>query len=989
MPRRSITPFVAAAICAALLPVALGISAPAAGAAPRPALRSDSVRAPADSSLDPSLSIGVLPDGMHYFLRPNAMPSHRVELRLVVDAGSRIEADDQRGFAHFLEHMAFNGTTHFPGSSLVDFIETNGMRFGADLNAFTSFDETVYTLTLPTDDRRTVARGLDALQDWADGGITIDSSEVVAERGVVMGEWRMRLPDTASQTVSAHYDSLMLGGSAYLTRKPIGDTTLIEGALPAPIRRFYRDWYTPDRMAVVVVGDFDRAAMLREIRRRFGRIAASKPAHPYVAPSLPTNPATVVDIYRGNVTPNAELLWPVPAQPAGPTAALQQRVVYDLLWQGLEQRLLHLREHPSRPFVTAEIESGRVVRPLNLVGVQLIAWPDSIERAIGTVVSEIERVAQNGVAPAALERQKAAMLRHYESAAASETAIPSRTYAEQYVAHFLTGEGTLMSPQQELAAVRAMLPRITTSTLAEAARFWREPAGRKVFVGLPLFDHARPPTRESVLAIFDSVSHARLAPDSDATRSDKPLLARLPAPGRIVSEKDDAKAGITEWTLSNGARVILKPSRNDPDQLLVRAWSAGGFSVLPDSLFFTPGRMVAKVMTDVGGLGATGHDALVDKLSSSGLSDLKVDIGFSDQSVRMDGSPRDAETLFQALYLQFTAPMLDSVSLAGWQNVAKYQGTEFTIDDQFNQAFARGEPRLLPVSTNVAELTTVKDLMNVYHDLFGNAGEFTFTIVGAITKAEARPLVERYIASLPSAPRRERKLLATIPPFLHRVESRLPSFDVPKAQTLLVFDGAFPSEPEVYLRERQKLSALVNILQDRLRVRLREQLGGTYSPYITSETLPLTSEHYRVMAGFDAAPERMFALGREMLRIVDSMRTYPVSAVEAERAAVVQRRQLETSLQENDYWMARIGTYSRLGIPLDRVIAPYSGHVVSPAEIQEAAKKYLPGDTYVHVTVMPADSTSYPVSSSSGGPGREIGAPARIAMRKAGSRNEP
>ena len=915
----------------------------------------------ADTLRDPALTVGTLPNGMRYYLRANGMPAHRVELRLVVNAGSTLEDADQQGLAHFLEHMAFNGTTHFPHQALVDFLETSGMRFGADLNAYTSQDETVYMLTLPTDDRTIVGKGLDVLQDWASGGITIDSSEVVAERGVVMGEWRMRLADTASQTVQAHYDTVLFGNSRYRTRKPIGDTTLVEHALPAPIRRFYHDWYRPDLMAIVVVGDFDQLQMKREIERRFGAIPAAVKPRVRPVPSLPQRSASVVDVYRGNVTPNAEVLWPAPAEQRDTKAAVRQRLVQDLLVQALEQRLIGIREHPSRPFITADVEQGRVVRPLDVVGVELIAWPDSLERGLATVVSEIERVARTGIPVAALDHQKAVLLAHLEHAAASEAARSSKAYADAYAEHFLTGEGSLLSAQQELALARTILPAITPAVLAQAARVWREPAGRRVLVGLPEFAHVRPPTRASVLALFDSVAHAPLPPLADSARTvaNSPLLATLPTPGTIVSERRDSIAGITEWTLSNGARVIVKPTQTDPDELLLRAWSPGGFSVMPDSLFFTPGRMVARVMTDVGGVGAIGHDALAERLSTTGVQSLKVDIGYADESIDLAGSPKELETLFQLLHLQFTAPMLDTATLAGWQSLAKYQGTSFSIDDQLNQMLAGGNPRMQPVSTGIAELATVHQLLAVQRDRFGNAGDFTFTIVGAVTPAEVRPLVERYLASLPSTDKRERATGEEVRPFLHRVDRRMSTLELPKAQTVLVYDGAFPSAPEAYLKERQRLSALTSVVQDRLRVRLREELGGTYSPYITSETYALPDEHYRVLIAFDAAPERMHQLNRELMKIVDSVRTHPVSAAEAARAATVQRRQLETRLQDNSYWMGAIGQYHRLGIPLDAIATPYPEREVTPAELEAAARTYLPADVYLHLTMMPKDSTSY------------------------------
>ncbi|MBX6332427.1 MAG: insulinase family protein, partial [Gemmatimonadaceae bacterium] len=619
----------------------------------------------ADALQDPALTVGTLPNGLRYYLRVNKSPAHRVELRLAVNAGSLQEDDDQRGFAHFLEHMAFNGTTHFPHNSLIDFLEASGMRFGADLNAYTTADETVYLVTLPSDDPAILGKGLDALQDWASGGITIDSSEVVAERGVVMGEWRLRaLVDTVVQNYRAHYDSLWYGDSRYRVRAPIGDTTLIETAQPGPIRRFYHDWYRPDLMAVVVVGDFDRQQMLREITRRFGAIPAREKPRARVTPLLSSASEPVVDVYEGWVTPSIEALWPAPALPSDPRAALRQQLVQELFWQHLEARLLAIRQQPSRPFLTAAIERGRMVRPLNLVGVSLVAWPDSLERGLAAVLTEMQRVAQHGVPTATLAREKAALLRQLEGAATSALARPSAAYANEYVAHFLTGEGLLLSPEQELALARQILPTITPEVVAQAARtLWQTRAGERIFVRLPRFSHVRSPTRESILALIDSVEHTALPSDPETAVAESPLLDRLPTPGRIVRETSHKVAGVTEWTLSNGARVLLKPTANDPDEVLLKAWSPGGFSRMPDSLFLSPGRMVAKLMTAAAGLGQHDRTTLRQELETTGLKTFRIEIGYADEAIDLAGSPKDLETLFQLLYLQFTAPKLDTAAV--------------------------------------------------------------------------------------------------------------------------------------------------------------------------------------------------------------------------------------------------------------------------------------------------------------------------------------
>lgn len=910
---------------------------------------------------DSALVIGTLPNGLRYYLRANHAPAHRVELRLAVNAGSVLEDNDQRGYAHFLEHMAFNGTTHFPHNTLEDFIETAGMRFGADLNAFTSPDETVYLLTLPSDDATILSQGLDVVQDWASGGILIDSNEVVAERGVVMGEWRTRLQDTVTQRVTAHFDTLLYGGSPYLDRQPIGDTTLLEHAQPSPIRRFYRDWYRPDLMAVVVVGDFDPAAMQGEIQRRFGAIPAAKSPRRRPNPTLRPISGTLVHAYLGPVSPSAEVLWPVPATPTDPRAALRQQIVRQLLTDELQQQLLGITARTSRPFIFSQLEQGRVVRPYNAAGFQLIAWPDSLERGLATVMGEYERIARASIPAATLEHRKALLLQRYEHAAASERALASGAYADAYVQHFLTADVSLLSPSQELALAVPILKSITPQTLAEAARGWRQSGGRRVTINIPEFSHVRPLTRERVLALFDSVQRAPIAPliDSVAKNPGGSILAALPKPGTIVQERVDSVAGITEWTLSNGAHVLVKPTQNDPDELLFNAWGPGGFSTMPDSLFFTPGRMVARLMTDVANIGAFGHPTLADNLELNGLRSFNADIGFAYQSMALTGSPKSLETIFQLLHLQFTAPTIDSATISSWGSLAKFQGAGFSLDDQLNQLLAGGNPRMQPVQTQLAELASASQLLAVHHDRFGNASNFTFTLVGAISPAEAKPFVERYIASLPGTGQHEVPKGEDVKPFMHRLNHIINTIPLPKAQTILIFDGPFPTKPDEYLRERQRLGALTTVFQERLRTRVREQLSGTYSPFVTSETIAIPDEHFRVMAGFDAAPERMHQLNLALEHLVDTLRTHGVTAAEATRVATVQRRQLETRLQSNAYWTQTMILYRRLGIPLDRIPSPYPEREVPPDQLQAAAQRYLPDDVFLHATFMPQDSTSY------------------------------
>jgi zinc protease len=444
---------------------------------------------------DPALTVDTLPNGMRFYIRVNKSPAKRALLYLAVNAGSVLEDDDQQGFAHFLEHMAFNGTKHFPRHELISTLQLAGMRYGADINAETSFDETIYKLEVPTDDGKSLIQGLTMLQDWADGGMLIDSSEVLAERGVVMGEWRSRMLDTGTQRIQAHVDSLLYGpDSRYRTRSPIGLTRLLAIAKPGPIRRFYKDWYRPDLMAVLAVGDFDPAQMRREIAARFGRIPRMKNPRPRVSPRMPSSEEPVIDVYRGRVGPQIEVLWKQPLAAITTTRAYRQELVKQLLVEALQRRFQKLSLHPRRPFIYASIGSAELpVRGSMATDLRVMGWPtDSLEGGLAAALTEVERIAQLGVPESALKQQKAALLRHFESNAAERTVLPSQLYVDAYVDDFLQGVGgghARLDALQELQLARALLRTITAADLMQAAQFWRSGADRLTLVSFPQFAH--------------------------------------------------------------------------------------------------------------------------------------------------------------------------------------------------------------------------------------------------------------------------------------------------------------------------------------------------------------------------------------------------------------------------------------------------------------------------------------------------------------------
>lgn len=945
--------------CAAAVSYAAVAAGAAAltGTAPATALAQQAAPArTAGAIVDPALRTGTLPNGLRYYVRANATPAKRAAFRLVVNAGSIQEDDDQQGFAHFLEHMAFNGTRNFPGHELVEFVESSGMRFGADLNAYTSFDETVYMITVPTDDRAHLSRAVQVLHDWAGGGITIDSAEVVAERGVVLGEWRSRLADSAGRAIQESELRAMLGaGSRYLKRLPIGDTAQLARATVEPLSRFYRDWYRPDLMAVVAVGDFDPDEMERTIRERFGGIAAAakQRAAPVVAPEELAAPR--VSVHRSQqVAPMMQFVWRETELPADDEAALRREIVADILLAELQQRLAGMyAQRGSAPFILASVGRGTMVRPLPVRSLSVVALPDSLERAAAVALGEVERIAQHGLAAPALERRKAAVLRSLERQALRDQTTPSGGYANRYVSHYLTGRGSLAGVGQEADVAKRLLAGVTSDDVAAAARFWRD-RDLRVMVRFPEFVNVAAPDERRVLAILDSVASSRTEPLGVRVVAAAPVLEREPTRGKVAEERHHERSGITEWTLSNGARVLFKPTPSEPDEVLIRAWSPGGFSLVPDSMFFGNGRMVARLMTALAGGGGAGQGTIVDGRTSDVLREFEVAIGYGDESMSLAGSPRDLETIFQLMHRQFTAPRLDTAQVRAWQGLAKYMSAPPSLNDMLDQIIARGNRRMLPVSTHLAELMRVDDALALYHDRFGDASDFTFTIVGAVDRDQARALVERYVASLPASGRKESPRDPQVRRFLSKQQQVNRALEVPKASTLLVYDGLFTEEPTEYLAEREKLGLLTAIVSERLRVRLREELAATYGVGVSDMTYPLPREHYRVLFNFDAPPERRHEVTDELFAVLEDIRTKGVTAAELERAQTVRMRSLETRLHDNRYWIALIGTHQRLGLSLDAIVDRPRVDV-TPEGMAEVARRYLPEDIYIHIAIVPKD----------------------------------
>jgi zinc protease len=904
-------------------------------------------RLPADTGV----VVGRLWNGMTYYIRANHEPRRRAELRLVVNAGSILEDDDQRGLAHFVEHMAFNGTRGFAKNELVDWLEKAGMRFGPDINAYTSFDETVYTLTLPTDTPRILATGLDVLEDWA-SGIVFDTAEVRKERGVVTEEWR--LGRGAGARMQDQQLPVLFRRSRYARRVPIGDPETLRTFRVRELERFYRDWYRPDLMAVVAVGDFDAREMERMIRSRFFSVLPVKNARPRrvypVPPSRETqfSVATDPEATGSSVT----LVHKVPARTRATVRDYRDGIVESLYSGLMSDRLNELTQRPDAPFLGVSSFSGTLVRPVDAYMLSAEVADGGAARGLAALLAEAQRVARHGFTEGELAREKADLLRSWEQIHAERAKATSAQFAGQYVGHFLYG-GPLLAEDTEYELHRRLLEGIALDEVNARARAWLRVPDRTVLVNAPRKPGLAPPSRERLLAVVDSVSRLVPAPYAE-TLSDAPLVEHPPTAGRVVSERAVPEAGVTEWTLANGVRVVIRPTDFREDEILMVGRSPGGTSLVPDENYLAA--RTATAAAQVGGVGGLSVVDLQKRLAGKAAS-VGTDISELQEGISGFAAPRDLETMMELVYLYFTAPRRDSAAWEAYRERARESlrnrgaSPEAAFVDTLTRLLTRDDPRSRPLTAAAFDTASLDRALAVYRDRFADAGDFTFFFVGNVDTVALRPLAERWLGGLPSHGRRESWRDRGVDPPPGVVRATVRRGLEPKGRTQIVFHGPvqFGREAVVSLRA---LSALLEI---RLRERLREDLGGTYGVGVAASVVRDPEPRYRFAVDFGAAPERLDELVRVVFSEIASLGRAGPTQDELAKVREEQRRQRELDLRDNNWWLMQLLAYDNNGWDLAGIAAPADPGAVTAERIRDAARLYLDPQRYVQVSLVPED----------------------------------
>ena len=900
--------------------------------------------------VDPRITVGTLPNGMRYYVRANKNPQARAELRLVVNAGSILEDDDQRGLAHFVEHMCFNGTSHFPKQEVIAFLQSTGVRFGAHINANTSFDQTVYQLQIPTDNPGVIDRSLLILEDWAHA-VSFDPDEIDKERGVILEEWRVGLGADA-RILDAQLP-VLLKDSRYAARMPIGTPEIIRNFKYDRLKKFYTDWYRPDLMAVIAVGDFDPARMESLIRSHFGPIPMPPSPRPRTIYDVPDQPGTRYAIAGDPEATNTivGVTSLMAARDQTTLGAYRQQTIERVFSGLLSSRFAEMAQKPDAPFLDAETQRGLFVNSTEATSLTALVPEGGAERGLAALFTEADRVARFGFTQTELDRYRLSLMKTFEQLAASNDEHTSVSLAEEFIRNFMQQE-PIPGIAYENGLVQRFLPEITLADVNSLASAWVPDRNRVVVLSGPKKPGSALPDEAKLAAVIKGAGGGALTAYVD-TVSSRPLLEVTPKPGTIAKTVAKEATGVTEWTLSNGVRVVLDPTTFKQDEILFRAFSPGGTSLANDQDF-----VAAETATQVVGQGGLGSLTTIDlsKKLAGKAAFVRADIGDMYEGLSGRALRRDLETMFQLIYLTFTQPRADAEAFrvmtgqltAGLANREAQPDTVF--EDTLTAALTQNHVRAQPMTPALVLQMSLDKSMAFYKDRFADASDFTFVLVGSFDLPTIKPLVERYLGSLPSLHRKEAGKDVGIRSPGGVVEKQVTKGTAPKSQVGVVFTGAFQNNQ----RNRVIVRALSNTLAGNLQRVLREDLGGTYGVSVSPEFTKRPTEDYRLTITFACDPARTQDLIKALFDVVDEFRTNGPSPGQVADAQAALRRDLETDTRQNGYLLNQLAYAYQYDEPVpDPATLRGLYSQLTTSLLRDAARTYLDTNHYVKVVLMP------------------------------------
>jgi zinc protease len=903
-------------------------------------LSAQSAQIPLEAALplDPSITVKKLPNGLQYYIRENQKPENRAMFRLVVNAGSLQETEAQKGLAHFLEHMAFNGTENFEKQELVNFLERIGMRFGADLNAYTSFDETVYMLEVPMDDEEVLKTAFRVLRDWMNG-ISFDSEEIEKERGVVIEEWRLRRG--AQGRLSDKQIPILFHESRYASRLPIGEVEIIQNAPREEFVDFYKKWYRPNLMAIIAVGDFESEKIEALIKSTFSDVKNPVDAPERVSYPVPDHEETLFSIETDPELQYTQLqiAYKRPPSPQGTAAAYRASIVESLYTAMLNQRLSERVQEANPPYLYGAMGKASMVRSKEVIIQTAVVKEGQFDEGLKALLLEAKRAQRDGFTPSELSRIKADVLRSMEQAYAEREKTNSSSYTGEYTRNFLEQE-PIPGIAMELELYQTFVPEISLEEINQAAANWITPNNRVVLFSAPEKEGLDVPSKEAILEVIKSVDQLEIAAYDDGNL-DAPLIANAPQKGSVVTEGRIEDLDVTEWTLSNGVRVLIKSTDFKNDQILMRSFSPGGNSQVSNDDYESASMAINIVARS--GLGDFDLIQLGKKLSGK-IASASPSISERFESLNGASSPQDLETMLQLANLYFTQPRADAKTfhsiLAQLKVVAdnRLNDPQSVFSDAIERAFYGDHPRHQPLNHEYLGRIDPEKAFQIYQSRFADASDFTFAFVGNVDLEALKPLVETYLGSLPKLDRSEQGKDVGDEKAKGQVKITVNKGLEEKATVRVTFHGEAEWTPE----QRFALQSTVDILKIRLREVLREDKGGVYGVGVYGGLSRWPSGYFSNNISFGCEPGKVDELIAAALAEIEKLKIEGPSDDNLGKIKEAHLRSYEKGLKENSFWVGNLINSIQNDLDPSRILSyPERVEALSKETIQNAAKKYF------------------------------------------------
>jgi len=903
-------------------------------------------------AVDPDVRIGKLDNGLVYYIRYNKKPEKRVELRLAVNAGSVLENNDQQGLAHFMEHMNFNGTKTFPHNELIDFLQKTGVKFGADINAYTSFDETVYKLQLPSDDSVLLNKGYQVMEDWSHNAL-LDDKEIDKERGVIVEEWRMGLG--AQDRMMKKFFPVIFKGSVYANRIPIGKVDIIQNFKHDLIRDFYHDWYRPDLQAIVVVGDIDPIKAEAQIKAHFSGIKNPPSEKPRTEFDIPDNKEPLIAVTTDKeATENLILMfYKHPLKKEKNLGDFKDKMMAQLFTGMLNNRFNEISQKPESPYVFASADYGQfLARNKDAYMVYAMSKENQINKSLDILLAENERVKRFGFTKTEFERQKEDMLSQYEKASKEFDKTESMSLTNDYVNNFLTGD-PIPGARKAYKYVKNLLPEIKLEDINALAKEFVSDDNMALVVMAPEKSGVEVPTEADILKIIKNSKSTDLQPYIDKFKEEPLVTADLKG-SKVVSTKENTELGFTELKLANGVTVVLKPTHFKNDEILLSAYCLGGSSVIPDDNFMSVN--YAAQVIEMSGAGDFDNVELEKKLKGKNI-EIHPYISDTKEGFRGNSTPKDIETLLQMVYLYFKGPRKDTTAFKAFmsqtENQIKFMKSSPMMsfyDTLFKSAYPGYKRIVIFPTPEQLKQVNLNMLYKIYVAMFASAKEFKFFLTGNFSIDTITPLVTKYFGSLPSLNRPE-AWVDVSPKFPKGVvNNTLYKGTDPQGMVGIVMSEPFDYNPKNLL----ELDMLKEIISIKLIEVIREKMSGVYSPHIMIDPEHYPKSKFQFMVMFGCSPKAANKLTKAVFGEIKKIRTKGPTEIDLNKAKETLIRTRETDLEKNEFWLGKIESVYYDGTD-PATILNFKDRVkaVTIEDLKLAANTYLLPKHYVRVVLKP------------------------------------